>query len=38
MEFEDAFDLTIPNAKDSELKTVGDAVNYVFSKVGEKPS
>lgn len=32
MEFEDAFDVTIPDDDYDKIKTVGDAINYIEEK------
>jgi len=34
MEFESAFDITIPDEDAEKIQTVGDAVTYITSKVG----
>jgi acyl carrier protein len=33
MEFEDAFDIDIPDSDAEKIQTVGDAVNYIQSKI-----
>ena len=34
MEFESAFDITIPDEDAEKIQTVGDAVSYITDKVG----
>jgi len=34
MEFEEAFDMTIPDEDSENIRTVGEAVSYIESKVG----
>jgi len=34
MEFEEAFDMTIPDEDSEKIRTVGEAVSYIESKVG----
>ncbi len=36
MEFEQAFDIRIPDNDAEELKTIGQAVNYIERKIAEK--
>lgn len=36
MGFEDEFDIEIPDEEVENIKTVGDAVNYISQKVEEK--
>lgn len=38
MEFEDEFELTIPDEEAEKIQTVGQAVDYVFKSQGTKPS
>ncbi|MEM1061410.1 MAG: acyl carrier protein [Planctomycetota bacterium] len=35
MEFEDRFEVSIPDEDYEKIKTVGDAVNYIKEKVGD---
>lgn len=34
MEFEDAFDIKIPDNEAEKLETIGEAVEYISSKIG----
>ncbi len=38
MEFEDEFELTIPDEEAEKIQTVGQAVDYVFKAQGTKPA
>jgi acyl carrier protein len=36
MEFEDEFELTIPDEDAEKIQTVGDAIKYIVDKTGKK--
>jgi acyl carrier protein len=36
MEFEDAFDITIPDEDYEKIKTVGDAITYIQDRIKEQ--
>ncbi len=36
MEFEDEFELTIPDEDAEKIQTVGDAIKYIEAKTGKK--
>ncbi len=36
MEFEEAFDLSIPDADAEKLRTVGQAIDYIRAHIGKK--
>jgi acyl carrier protein len=35
MEFEDEFDINIPDEDAEKIQTVGDAITYIKSRIGE---
>ncbi len=38
MEFEQAFDIRIPDTDGEQLKTVGETINYIEKKIAEQKS